>query len=73
MEEEVDVLGSPSLIVLRVSVTIKQHRNKLRVQVRRFGLAVIKGVRLISGRTSVRFRFGSPFSSKRLWFVDIIL
>ena len=34
--------------------------------VSRFGLAV----RLVSGRTSVRYRFGSPFSSKRLWFVD---
>ena len=73
MKEEVDVLGSPSLIVLRVSVTIKQHRNKLRVQVRRFGLAVIKGVRLISGRTSVRFRFGSPFSSNRLRFTYTVL
>ena len=31
-----------------------------------FGLAVI-------GRTSVRYRFGSPFSSKRLWFVDTVL
>ena len=32
-----------------------------------------KGVRLVSGRTSVRYRFGSPFSSKRLWFVDTVL
>ena len=33
------------------------------------------GVRLVSGRTSVRYRFGSPgpFSSKRLWFVDTVL
>ena len=37
--------------------------------VSRFGLAV----RLVSGRTSVRYRFGSPFSSKRLWFVDTVL
>ena len=29
-------------------------------------------VRLVSGRTSVRYRFGSPFSSKR-WFVDTVL
>ena len=27
----------------------------------------------LSGRTSVRYRFGSPFSSKRLWFVDTVL
>ena len=26
-----------------------------------------------AGRTSVRYRFGSPFSSKRLWFVDTVL
>ena len=32
-----------------------------------------KGVRLVSGRTLVRYRFGSPFSSKRLWFVDTVL
>ena len=31
------------------------------------------GVRLVSGRTSVRYRFGSLFSSKRLWFVDTVL
>ena len=30
-------------------------------------------IRLVSGRTSVRYRFGSPFSSKRLWFVDTVL
>ena len=30
-------------------------------------------LRLVSGRTSVRYRFGSPFSSKRLWFVDAVL
>ena len=41
-------------------------------EVSRFGL-VVKGVRLVSGRTSVRYRFGSPFSSKRLWFVDTVL
>ena len=27
-------------------------------------------LRLVNRRTSVRYRFGSPFSSKRLWFVD---
>ena len=37
--------------------------------VNRFGLAV----RLVSGRTSVRYRFGSSFSSKRLWFVETVL
>ena len=33
------------------------------------------GFRLVSRRVSVRYRFGfgSPFSSKRLWFVDTIL
>ena len=30
-------------------------------------------VDVTSGRTSVRYRFGSPFSSKRLWFVDTVL
>ena len=30
------------------------------------------GFRLVSGRTSVRYRFGCPFSSKRLWFVDTV-
>ena len=39
--------------------------------VSRFGLAV--GVRLVSRWTSVRIRFGSPFSSGRLWFVDTVL
>ena len=43
----------------------------LSVFVSRFGLAV-KRLRLVSGRTSVRYRFGSPFSSKRLWFVDTV-
>ena len=45
--------------------------------VSRFGLAVrqaeAEGKRLVSGRTSVRYRFGSPFSSERLWFVDTVL
>ena len=27
----------------------------------------------VSGRTSVRYRFGSPFSSKTLWFADTVL
>ena len=31
-----------------------------------------KGVRLVSRRASARFRFDSPFSSKRLCFVDIV-
>ena len=34
----------------------------------RVGLAVKALVRQVSRRTSVRFRFGSAFSSKRLWF-----
>ena len=32
-----------------------------------------KGVRLVSRRVSARFRFGSPFSSERLWFVGAVL
>ena len=32
-----------------------------------------KGLGWISGRTSVGYRFGSPFSSKRLWFVDSLM
>ena len=40
----------------------------------RAGLAQREGVRLVSGRTSVRYRrFGSTFCSKRLWFVDTVL
>ena len=27
----------------------------------------------LGGGTSVRFRFGSPFSSEREWFVDTVL
>ena len=30
-------------------------------------------VRLVSRRATARFRFGSPFSSERLWFVDTVL
>ena len=37
------------------------------------GVAQRYGVRLLSRRTSVRFRFGSPFSSERLWFVDTVI
>ena len=36
----------------------------------RFGLAVRL---IISGRTSVQYCFGSPFSSERLWFVATVL
>ena len=39
--------------------------SSTRLRVSRFGLAV-RRYRLVSGRTSVRYRFGSPFSSKRL-------
>ena len=31
------------------------------------------GKAVVSGRTSVRYRFGSPFSSKRLWFMETVL
>ena len=49
-------------------VKVLKHRGV----VSRFGLAV-RLTRLVSGRASVRYRFGSPFSSKRLWFVDTVL
>ena len=39
----------------------------------RAGLAYRWGVRLVSGRTPVRYCFGSHFSSERLWFVDSVL
>ena len=42
------------------------------IDVSRFGL-VVRRYRLVSGRASVRYRVGSPFSSKRLWFVDTVL
>ena len=43
--------------------------ERVLIVVSRFGLAV----RLVSGRTSVWYRFGSPFSSERLWFsVDTV-
>ena len=40
--------------------------------VNRFGLAV-RCYGLVSGWTSVQYRFGSPFSSERLWFADTVL
>ena len=46
--------------------------RSLEQHVSRFGLAV-RRYRMVSERTSVRYRFGSPFSSKRLWFVDTVL
>ena len=37
-------------------------------------LKTITEIRQSSARNaSVRYRFGSPFSSKRLWFVDTVL
>ena len=50
---------SPFLTMESIKVDTKEVAS-------RFGLAV-------RGRTSVRYRFGSPFSSKRLWFVDTVL
>ena len=47
----------------------KPFLKSLHKTVSRFGLAV----RLVSGRTLVWYRFSSPFSSKRLWFVDTAL
>ena len=44
-------------------------REDIDLNVSQFGLVV----RLVSRRGSARFRFGSPFSSKRLWFVDTVL
>ena len=55
---------------------------KLRVQLNHCSLKFLrcepvwpsgKGVRLVSRRASARFRFVSPLSSKRLWFVDTVL
>ena len=43
--------------------------DPLWLTVNRFGLAV----RLVSRTASARFRFGSPFSSERLWFVHTVL
>ena len=37
------------------------------------GGAVGLVVRLVSRGTLARFRFGCPFSSERLWFVDTVL
>ena len=39
----------------------------------RFRLAVRLAVRLVSRRILVPYRFDSPFSSERLWFVDTVL
>ena len=55
---------SPSLISLMVSVDVKHHVYLFSVS--RLGPAV----RLVSRRTSARYRFGSPFSSKGLWFIE---
>ena len=55
----------PSTVCLHV------RRNAIYI-VSRFGLVVI-GVRLVSRRTLVWYHFGSPFSSKRLWFEDTVL
>ena len=44
------------------------EREPERERESRFGLAVRH-----SRRAAARFRFGSPFSSKRLWFVDTVL
>ena len=51
---------SPSLTGHLASVDVKQHESTVTNWESRFGLAV----RLVSGRTSVRYRFGSHFSSK---------
>ena len=51
------------------SSEIRRHKNVRYYSyhyVSWFGLA-IRRYRLVSGRTSVRFRFGFPLSSKRLW------
>ena len=58
--------GRPGLPVPIISLMISADVN-----VSRFGLAVRR--RLVRGRILVRCRFGSPFSTKRLWFVDTVL
>ena len=59
MQVEVVVLGSLSLIVLVVSMDVKQHQKKKR-PVWPSG----KAVRLVSRRTTVRISYGFPFSLK---------
>ena len=63
------VQNPTSLSVLWSAVTYLNQKGPLEqsLRVSRFGLTV--SLRLVSRRTSVRFRLGSPFSSKRLWFV----
>ena len=57
-------------LLLSFHTYIYEPQNQARVS--RSGLAV-RLYRLVSGRTSVRHRFGSPFTSKKLWFVDAVL
>ena len=59
MHVEVVVLGSLSLIVLMVSMDVKQHQKKKK-PVGPSG----KAVRLVSRRTLVQISFGFPFSSE---------
>ena len=66
MKVEVDVLGSPSLISLMISVDVKQHWNETpRSLVRRFGLAVRRwaGSKQKDLRGSIPHRLSSPFKS----------
>ena len=67
------VQNPTSLSVLWPAVACLNQKGPLKqsLRVSRFGLTV--SLRLVSRRTSARFRFGSAFSSKRLWSVDIVL
>ena len=38
-----------------------------------FSFFFLNSLAFVSGRTSVDYRLGSPFSSERLWFVDTVL
>ena len=72
--------SAPSLISPRLRVSFVDVKHHVKLRPLRYGnsagrLACCVSVRLVSGRTSVRYRFGSPFSSTvtRLWFVDTVL
>ena len=85
---EVDVLGSPSRVVLMVYVDVKQHLKKylcVRLQLMngfapsadstasRFGLAAVR--RYKAGTEAEGPRFDSDcalFSLQKLWFVDTV-
>jgi len=67
-------MGDPGESQARGKVGGRETQREIvfeRVFVIRFGLAVSRWAG--KGRTSVRYRFSSPFSSERLWFVDSLV